>query len=63
MDGSLSFGSADRTASRNHMAVLASTGPIDRYSAMPSMNHSGSLSALLWLIGSFGFVAISNWNA
>ena len=31
-----------RAASRIHIAVCGSTGPIDRYSAMPSMNHSGS---------------------
>ena len=30
-----------RAASRIHIAVFGSTGPIDRYSAMPSMNHSG----------------------
>ena len=29
------------TASRIHIAVCGSTGPSDRYSAMPSMNHSG----------------------
>ena len=28
-------------ASRTHIAVFESTGPSDRYSAMPSMNHSG----------------------
>ena len=35
---------AARTASRSHIAVFGSTGPSDRYSAMPSMNHSGSRS-------------------
>ena len=32
-----------RAASRIHIAVFGSTGPIDRYSAIPSMNHSGSV--------------------
>ena len=33
---------SSRAASLSHIAVLESTGPIDRYSAMPSMNHRGS---------------------
>ena len=34
-----------RVASRIHIAVSGSTGPTDRYSAMPSMNHSGMANA------------------
>ena len=40
MVGNLSFSEA----SRIHMAVWGSSGPTDRYSAMPSTNHSGSLN-------------------
>src|SRR5262245_38960692 len=36
-----------RTASRSHIAVCVSTAPSDRYSARPSMAHSGSSSPLL----------------
>ena len=36
-------GSFSRSAaSRIHIAVCASTGPSERYSAMPSTNHSGN---------------------
>ena len=34
-----------RAASRIHIAVCGSSGPIDRYSAIPSMNQSGRPSA------------------
>ena len=51
-----------RAASRIHIAVCGSTGPIDRYSAIPSMNHSGSVSAPplpeLTLV-----LVMSYWNA
>ena len=33
------------TAPRIHIAVSGATGPSDRYSAMPSMNHSGIAAA------------------
>ena len=33
-------------ASRIHMAVWGSTGPTERYSAIPSMNQSGNRSAV-----------------
>ena len=42
MDGSLP--SSD--ASRSHMAVSALIGPSERYSAMPSANHSGGAMAI-----------------
>ena len=35
---------SSRAASRIHIAVCGSTWPIDRYSAMPSTNHSGRRS-------------------
>ena len=51
-----------RAASRIHIAVWGSTGPIDRYSAIPSMNHSGRLRAPpfpeLTLV-----LVMSYWNA
>ncbi len=44
----LSWGSSlRRTVSRIHMEVLGSTGPMDRYSAMPSMNQRGMRRAVL----------------
>ena len=43
---SSTFGSfSRRAASRIHIAVSGSTGPSDRYSAIPSMNHPGSMKA------------------
>src|SRR5436190_13064132 len=33
-------------ASRSHIVVCGSSGPIDRYSAMPSMNHSGGFTLI-----------------
>ncbi len=39
---SLMVGSdSERAASLSHIAVFESTAPIDRYSAMPSMNQRG----------------------
>ena len=40
-----------------------STGPIERYSAMPSMNHSGSVCAPVMPGAESGLVVMSNWNA
>ena len=54
-----------RAASRIHIAVWGSTGPTERYSAMPSMNHRGSRTAL----GMFDELVappapvMSNWKA
>ena len=51
-----------RAASRIHIEVCGSTGPIDRYSAMPSMNQSGRFRAPplpeLTLV-----LVMSYWNA
>ncbi len=42
LSSSLMVGScSSRAASRSHIAVFESTAPMDRYSAIPSMNHSG----------------------
>lgn len=49
-----------RAASRSHIAVFVSTGPIERYSAMPSINQRGSWLAPLWPGAAFGFVVMSN---
>ena len=54
---------SSRAASRIHIAVCASTGPIDRYSAMPSMNHSGRRWAPVSPGAASGRVVMSNWNA
>ena len=54
------------TESRIHIAVCGSTGPMDRYSAMPSMNQSGSWIAdgmLPLLSGPAPRPVMSNWKA
>src|SRR5947208_4426367 len=33
-------------ASRSHIEVCGSIGPMDRYSAIPSMNHSGGFTLM-----------------
>ena len=63
MAGSLCLSFSWRTASRIHMAVFESTGPSEKYSAMPSMNHNGSRSAPFSPGAALGDVVISNWNA
>ena len=42
------------------IVVFGSTGPIDRYSAMPSMNQSGRRSAPFCPAGEPGLVVMSN---
>ena len=42
-----SFSPSGRAASRSHIAVFGSTGPSERYSAIPSMNQSGAARAVL----------------
>jgi hypothetical protein len=68
MVGSVSFpgffaSGGVRAASRSHIAVFGSIGPSDRYSAMPSMNQSGSRSAPFCPGALLGDVVMSNWNA
>jgi hypothetical protein len=46
------------TASRSHIDVFVSMPPIDKYSAIPSMNHNGSE-----FIARLFFFRMSRWNA
>ena len=53
-----------RVASRIHIAVWASWGPTDRYSAMPSMNQSGIFRAEGTLFEPIRPCPVmANWNA
>jgi hypothetical protein len=52
-----------KTASRIHMAVLGSSRPRERYSAIPSMNQRGVLAIAGGRPGCCREEARSNWNA